>query len=191
MIFAGNVQDGLRSIDIMKTRGYKKDAEMERMFSEWSNKKICIYCRGEYGIDMYLRLTDNGIPVAYFGDKDTNKQGYVFEGLYCLSYEEFLNLDKEGTVIIVCIKNQDALVKEFQNKGFLYVYGRDKVLPFLNQEYSGRDLRVQDIALIQQWKNGIEQAVYNNELIKDVQDNGIKEMLRDYFGRMCQGVQSV
>lgn len=82
---------------------------------------ICIYCLGELGVQAYYRLKQSGIRVDFFGDKDREKQGYVFEGLYCKSFEDVLE-ENRSTHIIVAIKNPDAIIEVFKKHGFYNVW---------------------------------------------------------------------
>ena len=88
--------------------------------------KICIYCLGEYGIQTYYKLKEAGIQINYFGDRDKQKQGYVFDGLYCLSYEQVSALDKMTTILIVAVKKPDELIDDFKHMGFVHVYTKEQ-----------------------------------------------------------------
>lgn len=94
---------------------------------EQAKREICIYCRGVYGIRAYLKLRDLGIPVGCFGDADKSKQGYVLDGVSCVSYEEICAKEKDSTVIFVCKENPETLMEQFQAEGFSSIYSYETV----------------------------------------------------------------
>lgn len=83
---------------------------------------VCIYGVGRYGISTYYKLVRRGINIICFGDQNTSKQGYVVKDISCIPFEKVLELDKDKTVIVVAIKQNNAqLVNTFREKGFRYV----------------------------------------------------------------------
>ena len=83
---------------------------------------VCIYGVGMYGISTYYKLERRGVNIICFGDRNTSKQGYVVKDISCIPFEKVLELDKDKTVIVVAIKQNNAqLVSTFREKGFRYV----------------------------------------------------------------------
>jgi len=86
--------------------------------SNGNAKNLCIFCAGDYGIQLYHDLTNRLIRPDCFSDNNSQKWGYLIEGIYCLNPME---LDKNNTLIIVSMKNPEVLVNELISKGFKYV----------------------------------------------------------------------
>lgn len=83
---------------------------------------VCIYGVGRYGISTYYKLERRGVNIICFGDRNVQKQGYVVKDIRCIPFEKVLELDKNKTVIVVAIKQNNAqLVDTFRKKGFRYV----------------------------------------------------------------------
>lgn len=83
---------------------------------------VCIYGVGRYGISTYYKLERRGVNIICFGDRDVQKQGYIVKDIRCIPFEKVLGLDKNKTVIVVAIKQNNAqLVDTFRKKGFRYV----------------------------------------------------------------------
>ncbi len=145
-----------------------------------SKKAICIYCMGDYGLETYFKLLENGVKVDFFADRDTVKNGYALDGLYCKSYEELLERDREDIIIIVAIKNPGALIAHFREKGFQYVYDKETAIRMLTDENVGAPEKkepIRDIGLIKQMKADIQEGVYRG---RKTQQEEIKGILRDY-----------
>lgn len=83
-----------------------------------TEKKICLYCMGSFGIRTFFFLYDRGIPVSYFGDNQKEKRGKSFRGVKCLSYDECIKLPTQDYRIIVCNKTPNSLLKSFADAGF-------------------------------------------------------------------------
>lgn len=94
--------------------------KMKKLLTE--GMELCIYCLGEYGIRTYFRLRDYGINVSCFGDADEKKTGFVLDDVYCIPYEEFRKKNREKTIIIVCIKYPEKIMRMLREEGFIYVY---------------------------------------------------------------------
>ncbi len=94
-------------------------------YSDGRAKKLCIFCAGDYGLNLYQDLSCRLIRPDCFSDNNPQKWGYVMEGRYCIPPTE---LEKENTLIIVAIKNNpEALVTQLKEKGFLYVVTKNEV----------------------------------------------------------------
>ncbi|MHB8129584.1 MAG: glycosyltransferase family 2 protein [Mobilitalea sp.] len=102
----------------------KQLKEHLREYSNGKAEKLCIFCAGDYGMNLYQDLNYRLIRPDYFSDNNPNKWGYTLEGLYCIPPVE---LDKENTLLIVSIKNPEAVVNQLKEKGFLYVTTKREV----------------------------------------------------------------
>lgn len=145
----------------------------------FNNKSICIYCRGDFGLQTYYKLKEKGVWIDYFADRNPQKQGYALEGLYCKSYEELLKADKEDVILIVAIKKPEELIEHFRQKGFPYVYDKETAVEMLK----GVGLRkagkpVRDMALIEQMKKNIQKMIYDDE--DGCQKQAERDIIRDY-----------
>ena len=95
-------------------------------------KKICIFCMGEFGLDLYFKLREYDIHVDYFGDNNREKWGYALDNVYCYSMEELLK-QKDELLIIVAKKNPNDLVKKLGEQGFNEIITRESVLDMLGR----------------------------------------------------------
>ncbi len=83
--------------------------------------KICIFCAGERGRNLYWDLKKRLIQVDFFADNNKAVEGYVFDNTYCLT-REIIRKDKDRVLIFVALaKGADELVMELRNDGFLFV----------------------------------------------------------------------
>lgn len=143
---------------------------------------ICIYCMGEYGIQTYLELKKMGVQVDIFGDSDLSKQGYIVDGIFCDSYEKIIELDKEKTLIIVCIKNPISIVKDFENKGFKHVIDKNEALNMFNKEVDIDYPAVTDVQVLIEMKDAIADTFYRGFFPK-IEEGTLKQILFDYNKR--------
>lgn len=143
---------------------------------------ICIYCLGEYGIQTYLKLKDRGIQVSLFGDRDLKKQGYVVDGISCVSYETVVELDKERTLIIVATKNPQSIINEFRNKGFMSVISKDEALCTFECKNNREIQPLTDMREILNLKEVIANVFYQGGL-PESGDEQIQQMLVDFNKR--------
>lgn len=143
-----------------------------------TEKKICLYCMGSFGIRTFFFLYDRGIPVSYFGDNQKEKRGKSFRGVKCLSYDECIKLPTQDYRIIVCNKNPDSLVKAFSDAGFdardcKSVWQELKNTPFVNsvEAWSSPDKLKQlysSIKEIYSNKNAVSfDSSYGSDLLQD------------------------
>jgi len=95
------------------------------------NYSLCIYCMGEYGLQLYFTLKEFGIQANCFGDSDTRKQGYVFDNMYCYSFDEIVS-KKNDIVVIISMKNPQILIEKFNKAGVNYVLTKDEVLNIIS-----------------------------------------------------------
>ncbi len=145
-----------------------------------SKKVICIYCMGDYGLETYFKLLEHGVKVDFFADRDPVKHDYALDGLYCKSYEELLEGDREEIIIIVAIKNPGALIAHFREKGFLHVYDKETAVRMLTNENVGTPKKkepIRDIELVKQMKADIQEGVYRGG---KTQQEELKGIMRDY-----------
>lgn len=121
--------------------------------------KICIYGFGKNGIKTYYFLKNRGIKVDYFGDLDSAKHGYVFDGIYCYSYDMVLSLDKKETAIIVAIDKPEKLVEEFQRIGFQQVMDFYQAITKY-QPLEIKEHGVLELSELENLKQAIENSLY-------------------------------
>ncbi len=96
------------------------------------NKKICVFCMGEFGLDLYFELKEHDIQVNYFGDNNKEKWGYALDNIYCYSMKELLE-EKDEILIIVAKKNPEDLVKILEEYGFDEIITREEALCMLEK----------------------------------------------------------
>lgn len=149
------------------------------------NATICIYCLGEYGIRTYYKLKEAGVQVDYFGDQNDRKQGYVVDGVYCLSYKKVLQLDKDISTIIVAIKEPDELVTNFKNAGFRKVYDKDQAVKILCNGKVQKQNPLDQVEKISLIKDLLTECFYNQKLGKSIGqvDKCFENIMLDYLKR--------
>lgn len=125
--------------------------------------KICIYCRGTYGVLTYLTLKKCGIKVDFFGDRDPAKQGYVIDEVNCISYEEVLAQEKD-ILIIVAITNPDSLIDLFLENGFTNVISYKEYLNNLVESNILRRKKITDMKVLEEMKGALYEGIYKNEI---------------------------
>lgn len=144
--------------------------------------EICIYGLGKNGIKTYYYLKNRGIEISCFGDRESVKQGYVFDELYCYSYEHICSLDKKNTMIIVAIDKGYKLVETFQKMGF------EHVLEFYHifDMYRNADEKYYalfDLNELENVKSTIENVLYMQSNECKAKDREIIQILEDYKRR--------
>ncbi len=156
-------------------------------------KELCIYCRGDYALRAYFQLREGGIPVACFADKDENKQGYVIDGVCCISYEEFLQKDREKTIVLVCKQHPEQLMSAFKKRGFLHV-GSYKDLQGMERAAPGVSLNAETVNKINffrlrlhQMLSGMQEGVEKSGS-KDAFCAALERILWDVQDRRAHGV---
>ncbi len=145
-----------------------------------AEKTICIYCMGDYGLETYFKLKERGVKIDFFADRDPEKQGYALDHLYCISYEELLERDREEIIIIVAIKKPGVLIAHFREEGFQYVYDKETAVQMLTDETSVAPKKkepIRDVGLIERMKADIQETVYRGG---KTQQEELKEIMRDY-----------
>ena len=148
-----------------------------------NNKKtICIYCLGEYGIQTYLKLKEQGVHVNFFGDHNPSKHGYVMDGVACIGFEDILAFDKESTIIIVAVKNPNILIKSFKDEGFGTVIDNVEALSFFECETKQTVLPVMNEKELVEIKERIADTFYR-KVLPDIDNRIINQMLIDYMKR--------
>lgn len=128
--------------DIMEAYNYSKRLFMEsnmpedistklqslsnqlRDLSNGKTEKICIFCAGYYGKALKQDLNNRLIKLDCFADNNPNKWRSIVDGTYCVPPFE---LDKEKTLVIVCVKEPDSIIKDLKNQGFLYIISKREV----------------------------------------------------------------
>ena len=127
---------------------------------------ICIYCMGEYGLETYFKLRENGIKIDFFADGNPQKKGYALDGIYCKSYEELLCESKE---IVLIVAKESAVKKLAAN-----------TRPAIKKE------PLTDIELVKRMKKSIQEALYHasDNIASDLPN---KNMISDYLLRHSRG----
>ena len=134
---------------------------------------VCIYGVGSYGISTYYKLVRRGINIICFGDRNTSKQGYVVKDINCIPFEKVLELDKDKTVIVVAIKQNNAqLVNTFREKGFRYVSSYNNI-----KDKADEKIPLTEQCQIEKEKEYLEHVILTGDMCDEacVSDD-IKEM---------------
>ncbi len=142
------------------------------------NKIICIYCMGDYGLETYFKLLEKGVKADFFADRDSVKHGYALDGLYCKSYEELLQEEREKVILIVAIKKPEALISHFRQKGFPNVYDKETAVELLAGDKSPMKKEpLRKIEQIEQMKLEIQELLYKNG---KAMPGKMQEIMQDY-----------
>lgn len=146
-------------------------------------KKICIYGRGEYGLQTYFKLKEYGIKVDCFGDREEKKRGYALDNIYCRSYEEIMKFDRFGTILIIAVKNSGALVEEFKRAGFEYVYSREEIFEQCKKRDKKLWTPLKNIREIEKLKNALEEVFIKNNKKVHMENADMQQVIEDYIKR--------
>lgn len=134
---------------------------------------VCIYGVGRYGISTYYKLVGRDLNIICFGDQNISKQGYVVKDISCIPFEKVLELDKDKTVIVVAIKQNNAqLVNTFREKGFRYVCGYNNI-----KDKADEKIPLTEQCQIEKEKEYLEHVILTGDMCDEscVSDD-IKEM---------------
>lgn len=143
--FNKEVKEGLEKIYQLKRQ--------IRAYSYNKAKKICIFCAGKYGKQLYIDLRARMIKVDLMADSDEKKWGYFFiengskslmdvgvtnyvtqEKEYpamstiveCISPEQ-LECDKDDVLVIVANKKPMEIMNNLKKRGFPYVIEKSQI----------------------------------------------------------------
>ncbi|SEK70550.1 hypothetical protein SAMN02910377_01587 [Pseudobutyrivibrio ruminis] len=83
--------------------------------------KYYVYGMGRIGIRVYLGIKDSGSKVIAFVDSDSKKHGKYFDGVKCISLEEFLRTKEDEDVLIIAIQDE-TVTHKFEDTGVNAVY---------------------------------------------------------------------
>ncbi len=89
-------------------------------------KRICIFCAGEYGTKLYQELRSKLIYVDCFSDNNSEKWGYLFDNIYCISPKQ-LEEEKENILVIVATRSPNEIVDQLKSNGFAYVVTKQEI----------------------------------------------------------------
>lgn len=112
---------------------YEKRDILKDYFNNESNhkhKKLCIFCAGEFGKELYIELLRRKIDVDIFCDNDINKQGTYIYSTKCVSLEELYE-EREEILVIVANSKPNEIVSQLKTMGIKNVitkYEVDKIL---------------------------------------------------------------
>lgn len=120
--------------------------KMRDLINEWKGACVCVYGCGQWGLQMYLLLRENGLKTDFFSDRDGSKKGYVVDGVSCITYDELLSREKGNIVLIVAIAHGERIADDFRRLGFRKVLYFEDVK---NQIYSGMPEKQTDESLMQ------------------------------------------
>ena len=141
------------------------------------SEKICIYCRGAYGVQTYFKLKQYGIKVSFFGDREKEKQGYVIDGIYCKSYEDVMNEDRD-IFLIVAITNPADLIEHFKAAGFTKVFDIQSAFKELTKESIQKIEPICNFEKLEEVKSEIYKGLYlGEENFKNIE---VKNMILEY-----------
>lgn len=111
----------------------------------------------------YLTLKKCGIKVDFFGDRDSRKQGYVIDDVYCISYEEVVEQEKD-ILIIVAITTPDAIISLFKEKGFTNVISYKEYLYKLAESNLLHRDKITDMKKLEKMKKMLYDGLYQEEM---------------------------
>lgn len=121
---------------------------------------VCIYGVGRYGITTYYKLVRRRVNIICFGDQNAQKQGYIVKDIRCIPFEKVLELDKNKTVIVVAIKQNNAqLVNTFREKGFRYVCSYNNI-----KDKADEKIPLTKRCQIKKEKEYLEQVILTGEI---------------------------
>lgn len=152
---------------------------MDELIKELKDASICIYGCGEYGMQIYLLLRENGIRIKFFGDRDSKKGGYVVDSVSCIPYEELLQQKKEDITLIVAIAHGERIVEEFRKLGFKNVIFYKDIIKSIYEKLSDEDqggwlMEIEDLKKI---KRHIEEIVFTGNLSVEEKRDCILKMI--------------
>ncbi|MGZ0043297.1 glycosyltransferase [Paenibacillus ottowii] len=107
----------------------EKLLELQKYIDGISNgqaNRICIFCAGDYGIRLYEELRSKMIAIDFFSDNDSNKWGYLFDNVHCIS-PKMLELEKERTLVIVATRTPVSILNDLEAKGFPFVTTKQEI----------------------------------------------------------------
>ena len=139
---------------------------------------VIIYGCGINGIHLYYRIRNNCNIIA-FADRSEIKQGYVLDGLRCISIDELMSLDR-NIKIIVSIEHPEEAVCDLTELGFdnvLRLSDIDCKKESFNNDFAG-------IEYLSELKNMLEigLAHTDNDNVS-ISDADILEIVNDYKKR--------
>ncbi len=155
------------------------------LINEWKGACVCVYGCGQWGLQMYLLLRENGLKTDFFSDRDGSKKGYVVDGVSCITCEELLSGEKGNIVLIVAIAHGEGIADDFRRLGFREVlYYKD----VRNQLYSGMPERQTEESLMEteHWrelKREIEKVVLAGGIPVEEKRDRVLRLVEEGGGR--------
>ena len=122
-----------------------------------TTKTIYLYGMGKVGIRTYLTLKDKGILVEGFIDSSPQKQGRTFEGVKCISLEQFRATNIDDAYVIVALENDKSVVEYLKSIEIPNLILREDISQILEIECEP----ITDITILEE----TFQAIYNKELM--------------------------
>jgi len=93
-------------------------------------RRICIFCVGEYGESLYWKLRERLVMVNFFSDNDAEKWGYVVDRVSCLPPDR---LKRYGDRLLIIVANQSPkdIAADLRNKGYQNIITKQELDPLL------------------------------------------------------------
>lgn len=131
-----------------------------------NKESIGIYGCGECGIQTWLFLNEHGIKINFFGDRNKGKQGYVIDGLFCISYDQLLQLDRNDTVLIVAIAQGEGICVGFRDMGFKKVIYYKELTQMLSSDIKNnkKTFDQPNAAALREIKQSIETLAFQTNI---------------------------
>lgn len=104
-------------------------SKLDRYIKSLSKNKanhICIFGAGEYGIRLYQELRSKLISVDFFSDNNSEKWGYIFDNIYCITPDQ-LKEKKEDTLVIIANRTPTEIIKQLKSEKFPYITTKQEI----------------------------------------------------------------
>lgn len=93
-------------------------------------RKICIFCAGDYGERLYWSLRERLVVVDFFSDNSPGKWGYMMDRVSCIP-RQTLKTYKDCTAVIVANRSPAAIVEDLRADGYPAVLAMQELEPAL------------------------------------------------------------
>ena len=95
-------------------RAYEGQEQIKKYLNDMAggkDKKICIFCAGDFGKELYVELLRRKIKVDIFCDNDISKQNTYIYNVKCISLDELCS-EKDNTLVIVANLSPKEIVDQ-------------------------------------------------------------------------------
>ncbi|WP_039833054.1 hypothetical protein [Paenibacillus sonchi] len=88
--------------------------------------KTCIFCVGEYGIELYQELKNKRIQIDWFSDNNSQRWAEGYGGVPCIPPEQ-LKGEKDNTLVIVANRAPEIIVEQLKKLDFPYLTTKQEI----------------------------------------------------------------